>query len=205
MLTIPRSRPVATGHLKRVPLGAPGLLRLPFPAPAGHGPPGFCVGRPQAGVGPAHPTSAAQGRTTTRPASQSSSRSLPCHTDARYSLQLGKLRPRAESSSQPRALLQRCLPILLPTGLTPRELGHSGCGWALGVPGPGAGLGRGTAPGRYRPGCGPAPALMSARRRRPAAGSTLPRPLCSLAVSWPGVQRWRHGLGDGGGNVVSSV
>lgn len=42
----------------------------------------------------------------------------------------------------------------------------------------------------YRPGCGPEPALKSARRRRPAACSTQPRPSCSLVGSWPVGQHW---------------
>lgn len=46
----------------------------------------------------------------------------------------------------------------------------------------------------YRPGWGPAPALASARRRQPAAGSTPPRPWCSPAGCWPGARRWRRDL-----------
>ena len=46
----------------------------------------------------------------------------------------------------------------------------------------------------YRPGWGPEPALTSARRRRPAAGSTPPRPWCSPAGCWPEAQRWRRDL-----------
>lgn len=46
----------------------------------------------------------------------------------------------------------------------------------------------------YRPGWGPAPALTSARRRRPAAGSTPPRPWCSPAGCWPEARRWRRDL-----------
>ena len=46
----------------------------------------------------------------------------------------------------------------------------------------------------YRPGWGPAPALTSARRRRPAAGSTPPRPWCSPVGCWPGARRWRRDL-----------
>lgn len=46
----------------------------------------------------------------------------------------------------------------------------------------------------YRPGWGPAPALASARRRQPAAGSTPPRPWCSPVGCWPGARRWRRDL-----------
>lgn len=48
----------------------------------------------------------------------------------------------------------------------------------------------------YRPGCGPEPALKSARRRRPAACSTQPRPSCSLEGSWPVGQHWWYDLED---------
>lgn len=48
----------------------------------------------------------------------------------------------------------------------------------------------------YRPGCGPEPALMSARRTRPAVCNTPPRPLCSPAGSWPEERRWRRDLMD---------
>lgn len=48
----------------------------------------------------------------------------------------------------------------------------------------------------YRPGWGPALALTSARRRRPAAGSTPPRPWCSPAGCWPEARRWRRDLMD---------
>lgn len=48
----------------------------------------------------------------------------------------------------------------------------------------------------YRPGCGPEPALKSVRRRLPAACSTLPRPSCSLAGSWPVGQHWWYDLDD---------
>lgn len=45
------------------------------------------------------------------------------------------------------------------------------------------------------PGCGPGPALASARRKRPAVCSTPPRPSCSLAGSWPEERHWRRDLG----------
>lgn len=50
----------------------------------------------------------------------------------------------------------------------------------------------------YRPGCGPEPALVSARSRRPAVCSTLPRPSCSPAGSSPEKQHWQHDLQEKG-------
>lgn len=50
----------------------------------------------------------------------------------------------------------------------------------------------------YTPGCGPELALASARRRRPAVGSTPPRPSCSLAGSWPEERHWQRDLMDEG-------
>lgn len=48
----------------------------------------------------------------------------------------------------------------------------------------------------YRPGCGPEPALNSARRWRPAACSIPPRPSSSLVGSWPEGQHWWYDLDD---------
>lgn len=47
---------------------------------------------------------------------------------------------------------------------------------------------------KYRPGCGPEPALVSARSRQPAVCNTLPKPSCSPAGNLPEKQRWQHDL-----------
>lgn len=55
----------------------------------------------------------------------------------------------------------------------------------------------------YRPGCGPEPALKSARRWRPAACSTPPRPSSSLVGSWPEGQHWWYDLDDKEETIVT--